>query len=135
MKCHAPLSTYIVEDHFYPSRVYSDRKHAIMTRRRREQHPAHHEVIREHNQHLCCRFKGLDDGKDPCGTEFTRNFNILFIKEADLLFKNKNLQFNLDREKDIIKKKDNFIAEVSGTKSSDMPMTLSKKDKASYIDE
>jgi len=131
MKTHAKLSTYIVEDHFYPERIFSDRKHAIMTRRRREQH----DVIREYNQHLCCRFKGLDNGKEPCVTAFTRNFKILFIKEADLLFKNKNLQFNLDREKDIIKKKDNFIAEVSGTKSSDMSMTLSKKDKASYIDE
>ena len=64
-----------------------------------------------------------------------RNFKILFIKGDDLLFKNPNLQFLLDRENDIKNKKTDFIRELSGEKSPNLLLILNEKDNRSYIDE
>ena len=57
---------------------------------------------------------------------FVRNFKILYIKGDDLLFKNPNLQFMLDTENDIIKKKVDFILELSGEKSPNLLLVLNE---------
>lgn len=66
---------------------------------------------------------------------FVRNFKILFIKGDDLLFKNQNLQFQLDSENDIKGKKQDLIRELSGEKSPNLLLILNEKDNRSYVDE
>lgn len=106
MRCRQHLSSYVVEDYFFPQdspSVNPQKRRGLIEET---------DVIREQNSHLCqCLQK---NGEVIKNYDFVKNFKICFIKEEEILYANENLIFQLDQENDIFCKKDNFIAEVSG---------------------
>ena len=62
-----------------------------------------------------------------------RNFKILFIKGENLLFRNPNLLFQINDEKDILDRQQDFINEVAGVKPCSVMMILSENQMRSYV--
>lgn len=109
MKVRRNLSDYIVDD-------YIPQKGKIKMVNKRKLIEDDNDVVREHQVHLCCQHKLK---KVPnLMYKFRRNFKILYLKEEDLLFKNPNLNFQLEDNIDINRKQENFILEIAGEKPS-----------------
>jgi len=89
-------------------------------------------VVREQITHVCCDENGVKR------SNFLINFKILFIQGNDLLFKNKNLYYNLDNTRAIQINISKFVHQISG-KELPPPMdeeqlnSASKPSKSHYL--
>lgn len=107
MKTKRNLKDYVIEDYILPNGVDRGAEHKYEF--------SEHDVVRENSVHMCCNKNGQNDTQK----KFTRNFKILFMKNQEFLFKNKNIYYSIDKDQDHIKKKQNFVEEIAGIKASD----------------
>lgn len=131
MRSRYKLSSFVVDDHFYPdcdpNKALIGQNSKIARERRQRCVDDDSDVVRERQAHICC-----SNSKDL--QPFVRNFKILFLKGEDLLFQNQSLYYPMDNLAEIIKSLQKFRAEIAGLVPATMMMTLTGANQRSYED-